>query len=134
MMHYTQYTDYHVDLLKEFKEAAQTQAPFILSRELTEDDNEFINTLNTLCQTVHYTEVLNEQGQWLVGRIISAYSHLTPLLPRDLLWFFGGDCLHYMPDDEIRFYQQLDELRFTAEKTNDTFDYIAAKASLSTPN
>jgi hypothetical protein len=134
MMHYTQYTDYHVGLLKEFKEAAQTQAPFILSSELTEDDNEFINTLNTLCQTAHYTEVLNEQGQWLVGRIISAYSHLTPLLPRDLLWFFGGDCLHYMPDDEIRFYQQLDELRFTAEKTNDTFDYLAAKASLSKPH
>jgi hypothetical protein len=53
-----------------------------------------------------------------------------PLLNRDLLWFFGGNCLHYMPDDEISFYQQLEELRFSAEEAGNGFDYAAAKQSL----
>lgn len=132
MTHYTQYINYHVGLLNEFKASSETQAPFILEKtDLTEDDHTFIDSLYRLCQIKHYTEEVNEQGQWLIGRIISAYSHLTPLLSRDLLWFFGGDCLHYMPDDEIAFYQQLDELRFAAEETGAVFDYLAAKQSLS---
>jgi hypothetical protein len=35
-----------------------------------------------------------------------------------------------MPDDEIAFYQALDELRFTAEDAGNHFDYVAAKSSL----
>jgi hypothetical protein len=26
-----------------------------------------------------------------------------------LLWFFGGDCLHYLDDEEIAAYQARDE-------------------------
>ncbi len=133
MTHYTQYVRYHVDLLKKFKAANATQSPFNgedIGDQLSESDEEFINTYTQLCDATHYNESLYEQGQWMIGRIISTYSHLTPELPRDLLWFFGGDCLHYMPDEEIAFYQQLDELRFTAEEADKPFDYPAAKDSL----
>jgi len=51
-------------------------------------------------------------------------------LPRDLLWFFGGDCLHFMPDEEIAFYQALDELRFSAEARGQIFNYAQAKKQL----
>ena len=50
-----------------------------------------------------------------------------PLLPRDLLWFFGGDCLHYMPDEEIRIFQELDEQRETAKENNEAFSYEKAR-------
>lgn len=131
MTHYTQYIQYHVGLLQGFKESAQSQFPFNSDTDPTEDDKEFIRIFEELCQSTHYTDTLNAQGQWALTRIISTYSHLTPLLARDLFWFFGGDCLHYMPDEEISFFQQLDELRYSAEENNLDFDYAAAKSSLS---
>lgn len=130
MTHYTQYIHYHVGLLKEFKASASQQLPFISENLSSEEDAAFIDTLNELAEMETYCEDLNEKGQWLVGRVVSTYSHLMPLLSRDLLWFFGGDCLHYMPDEEIDFYQQLDELRFAAEEADTPFDYAEAKTSL----
>jgi hypothetical protein len=50
-----------------------------------------------------------------------------PILPRDLLWFFGGDCLHYMPDEEIRIFQELDEQRENAKENNEIFSYENAR-------
>ncbi|MFT5117133.1 MAG: hypothetical protein ACI9NY_000661 [Kiritimatiellia bacterium] len=132
MTHYTQYINYHVNLLLEFKAATELLPPFIQNAAFTDADQEFINTFEQLCQISQHSDSVNIQGQWLISRIVSTYSHLTPLLTRDLLWFFGGDCLHYMPDDEISFYQQLDELRFTAEAAGNAFDVVVAKESLST--
>jgi len=134
MNHYTQYLSYHVGLLQEFKASTEKQPPFINDTPLREEDQALVDTLNLLCDTTQYSDHTSERGQWFVGRIVSAYSHLMPLLPRDLLWFFGGDCLHYMPDEEIDFYQQLDELRFTAEEADKPFDYAEAKRTLGTQN
>lgn len=130
MTHYTQYINYHVGLLKEFKAFSAQHPPFNNEHAITEEDADFISALHQLSEMTQYTETMNEKGQWFIGRVVSAYSHLMPLLSRDLLWFFGGNCLHYMPDDEITFYQQLDELRFTAEETDAPFDYAKAKQSL----
>lgn len=130
MEHYTQYLHYHVGLLKEFKEQSRQQSPFSSDTLVREEDHEWLTALEELSQLEHYTESAMERGQWLIGRVVSTYSHLMPLLSRDLLWFFGGDCLHYMPDEEIAFYQQLDELRFAAEEANKPFDYADAKTSL----
>ena len=47
----------------------------------------------------------------LVARLFTTYPDFAPTFPRELLWFFGGDCLHYMPDEEIATFQQLEELR-----------------------
>ena len=140
MNHYTQYLNYHVSLLTEFKTLITKQPPFNLAgssdetntESLSEQDQQTLDTLDALCKIEHYHEPASEQGQWLISRIVSTYSHLMPLLNRDLLWFFGGDCLHYMPDSEILFYQQLDELRYAAEEHNKPFDYVDAKRRLST--
>tara|TARA_R110000782_G_scaffold20779_19_gene56257 strand:+ start:7529 stop:7948 length:420 start_codon:yes stop_codon:yes gene_type:complete len=48
-------------------------------------------------------------GQQIITRIVSHYPDITPQLHRDLLWFFGGDCLHYLGDEEIQKYQDLEE-------------------------
>ena len=129
MAHYTQYLDYHVGLLKKFKQDIQKYPPYQTSlADLSETDQAVMAAIDALCASEHYSEAMMAQGQWLVERIISGYNELMHFLPRDLLWFFGGDCLHHMPDTEIDFYQQLDELRFAADSQERPFDIEAAKA------
>ncbi len=69
-------------------------------------------------------------GPALVSRLFTTYPDFAPTFPRDLLWFFGGDCLHFMPDSEIATYQQLDELRGEAAARGEILDLRAARASL----
>lgn len=72
-------------------------------------------------------------GQELISQIFQRYPQIAHLVPRDLLWFFGGDCLHFMPDDEIDLYQQLDERRFYAEENDKPFDWNQEKQLLAMP-
>jgi hypothetical protein len=51
-------------------------------------------------------------GQNLLCKLVMHYPHATHLANRDLFWFFAGDCLHYLSDEEINAYQIMDELRF----------------------
>ena len=69
-------------------------------------------------------------GQDLICQVIQRYPQVAHLVPRDLLWFFGGDCLHYMPDEELALYQQLEERRYEAEQKDEPFDWHAEKQLL----
>ena len=73
---------------------------------------------------------LYEQAVPLVTRLFTHYPDFAPTLPRELLWFLGGDCLHYMPDDEIALYQQLDERRQAAAARGEILDLRTARAKL----
>ena len=70
------------------------------------------------------------QGPILVARLFTTYPELAPLLPRQLLWFFGGDCLHYMPDEEIEIFQRLEDMRAQAADNGQTLDLEDARAKL----
>lgn len=59
--------------------------------------------------------------------MIQRYPQIAHLVPRDLLWFFGGDCLHFMPDVELDLYQQLEERRYAAEQQGESFDWVEEK-------
>lgn len=48
-------------------------------------------------------------GQQLLCLLIGNYPQFTPLIERQLLWFFGGDCLHFLSDDEIGVFQQQED-------------------------
>jgi len=72
-------------------------------------------------------------GQDLICQVIQRYPQIAHLVPRDLLWFFAGDCLHYMPDEELELYQQLEELRFEASEQGEPFDWHKQKQLLSLP-
>jgi hypothetical protein len=72
-------------------------------------------------------------GQELLCQVITRYPQIAHLVPRDLLWFFGGDCLHYMPDEEISLYQQLEERRYYAEENDEPFDWAQEKQLLALP-
>ncbi len=50
-----------------------------------------------------------EAGQWLLSQIVGNYQHIMPSVPRPLFWYFGGECMHYLGDEEIEHYQKLEE-------------------------
>ena len=120
------YFDFHIKLLNAFISKAKEQPPFCYE-DCDQDDKNFLIELNQLPE-VGGSEFLI-QGQNVFCRIVAAYPHLMPIVPRDLLWFFGGDCLHYMPDEEIRIFQQLDDLRQDAKESNEPFSYENARLS-----
>jgi len=70
-------------------------------------------------------------GQDLICQVIQRYPQIAHLVPRDLLWFFAGDCLHYMPDEELAMYQALEERRYEAEQNDEPFDWQLEKQRLS---
>lgn len=70
-------------------------------------------------------------GQDLMCQVIQRYPQIAHLVPRDLLWFFGGDCLHFMPDEELDLYQTLEERRYEAEQNEEPFDWHQEKQLLS---
>ena len=69
-------------------------------------------------------------GPGLISRLFTTYPDFAPTFPRDLLWFLGGECLHYMPDEEISAYQKLDDLRAEAAEKGETLNMRDARASL----
>ena len=74
------------------------------------------------CKTAN--DDFQQQGQYLLTQVVTHYPHITPRVNRDLFWFFGGECLHYMGDDELALYQQLDEIL----SDDSTLDYLKAKS------
>ena len=62
-------------------------------------------------------------GQDIMSQVFQRYPQIAHLVPRDLLWFFGGDCLHFMPDEEIDKYQQLEDRRHEALEKGEDFDW-----------
>lgn len=69
-------------------------------------------------------------GQDILTQVISRYPQIAHLIPRDLLWFFAGDCLHYLSDEEIDVYQALEERRYEAEQNDEPFDWNEEKQLL----
>lgn len=120
---------YHLNLLKAFNEFARQQAPFN-EANISEADTECLHLLDELCSASVNSEAFNITGQGFVAKIVAGYSHLTPHLHRDLFWFFGGDCLHYMPDDEVDKYQTLDERRYEAEQSGENFHFEDERAKV----
>ncbi|WP_017529780.1 PA2817 family protein [Pseudomonas fluorescens] len=72
-------------------------------------------------------------GQDLMSQVILRYPQIAHLVPRDLLWFFGGDCLHFMPDEELDLYQALEERRYAAEQNDEPFDWNQEKQLMAMP-
>lgn len=121
------YREFHRNLLRQFILAAQQQPPFV-NEQCDEQALEYLAQLEAL-PNLEGTDYI-EQGQRVLTRTVASFAHLTPLLPRDLLWHFGGDCLHFMPDEEIDKFQQLDEQLHQAISENKPFDYAAERARI----
>ena len=122
--------EFHLNLLKAGFNRLLKAPPFN-GKELTPDDLDFLEQLVTLVKALEAEkEDALYQGQETLCRLVRTYPHLVQLLDRDLFWYFGGDCLHFMPDDEIALFQQLDEQRFEAEAAGEPFNLEEARARL----
>lgn len=73
---------------------------------------------------------LYAEGPALVSRLFTTYPDFAPTFPRLLLWFLAGECLHYMPDEEIANWQQVDEMRHEAAAQGKVLDITQARSSL----
>ena len=124
------YHDYHLALLQSLFDTIKAQTALL--DQVPEESNEifmerFSELLTQLQQGDHDSLY---QGQDILCQIIARYPQIAHLIPRDLLWYFGGDCLHFMPDEEIAQFQLLDEHRAEAEARGDVFDWVQARQLL----
>ena len=78
--------------------------------------------------TIYWTEHFTTKGLIFFNTMVWVLGLLAALL-----WFFGGDCLHFMPDEEIDLFQRLDERRYEAEERGETFDWNREKQLLALP-
>jgi len=114
-------------LLKDFLNSMQQGFPFNQS-ELEESDQSFLEQLIQVIQLLeeHHVDASFEGQSWL-SRLFRNYPSLAPHLGREVLWYFGGEALHFMPDEEIAKFQKLDDL---LAEGDENFDYLAAKQSI----
>lgn len=119
------YLQHHQTLLEALYDYCLTQLPFS-SEQASDVDREFIATFKSLCLSSNTDADYSFNGQSIITRIVSHYQHITPSVSRDLFWYFGGDCLHYMTDEETALYQQLEETLYE----QDNISYGEAKASV----
>lgn len=114
-------------LIDELLQQCKKQQPFTIDN-CNEVDADFLTKLEALSLYTKIDDDFAFLGQNLIGRIVANYPHITPQVNRDLFWFFGGDCLHYMTDDEIQNYQKLDELLYVKEHSKEDIDFNHLKA------
>lgn len=119
------YLQHHQALLDALYDYCLTQLPFS-SEQASDVDRDFMTAFKVLCQSDSTDMDYSFNGQSIISRIVGHYQHITPFVSRDLFWYFGGDCLHYMTDDETALYQQLDEMLYEQADIS----YSEAKASV----
>ena len=119
------YLEHHQQLLDHLI----MQLPNALDSVCTDEQKE-----QQLNQINHVKQALAEKSgesrdlgqQWLFA-FIGNHPQLTPLIPRDLLWFFSGECLHFMSDEEISQYQRLEDILAEAENNGQDMSWIEAR-------
>lgn len=120
---------YHLDLLQNVLqrlERAQATADGIISDEIIHQLKQLIELL-----TQQSPDAYDAGRDWL-SHILTHVPQLTPAIDRDLLWFFGGECLHFMGDEELELFQQIDEQEALHESSEQPFDRVAFKTLLGT--
>lgn len=108
------YQQYHLTLLNELLHKVKSTPPFD-DDALMGEDAVFLSNLQALANNELSGEDFYLAGQQLVCRIVAGYPQFTPNVARDLFWFFGGDCLHYLADEEIARFQAIDDARQTEQ-------------------
>lgn len=102
------FQEYHQHLICTLAEDIKNSPPFN-GDSLDELQVQFLEKLDAIRSPSPTNDTLNT-GQWLLAKIVSNYQNIMPLVPRDLFWFFGGDCLHFLGDEEVELFQRIDEV------------------------
>ena len=124
------HTQHHIELLQYLRQVLQALAD---EDVVPEEHQGFIMRYDELIEQMRQGADDHYLGQELISQVFQHYPQIAHQVPRDLLWFFGGDCLHFMPDEEIAIFQQLEERRYEAEQNDEPFDWNQEKQLLSMP-
>lgn len=102
-------TQYILDAFADLRQRIAEHAPFDHS-DLAEEELDFLEKWDNLIKDIkENTHDYTFNAQEILSRFIRCYANLVPLIKRELLWFTGGECLHFLGDEEITLYQQLEE-------------------------
>jgi hypothetical protein len=118
---------YHLELLNETLsriEKAAANESGVIDADILQQFRDVIDQL-----TEHRGSAY-EAGQDLFSKIGTHQPQLMPAVDRALLWFFGGECMHFLSDEEISRFQDLDEMAAEAEAEGKEYDYRSAGRSL----
>jgi len=119
--------NYHLELLQETLtriEKAAAQESGVIDDDILQQFRDLID------QLTEHRDSAYESGQDLLSKIATHQPQLMPALDRSLLWFFGGECLHFLTDEEISRFQHLDDMAAEAEAEGKDYDYRSAGRSL----
>ncbi len=114
-------------LLKDFLGFLQQGFPFDQD-PMPVDEQAFLEQLQKLIGDMEsQTQQSSFDGQDWLSRLFRNFPTLAPHLGREVLWYFGGDALHFMPDEEIAKFQMLED---ALHEGGEDFDYMAAKVAI----
>ena len=117
-------------LLKDFLILMEQGFPFN-QQDVPEEDVSFHEQLKSIISSLENpAEDAIFDGQAWISRLFRNYPSLAPHMGREVLWYFGGEALHFMPDEEISKFQQLDEALQTSLEQGTELDYLALKSKL----
>ncbi|MDK2777345.1 MAG: hypothetical protein KYX62_06780 [Pseudomonadota bacterium] len=102
--------------LGERLQTAQPQSAGLISDEILQHIDRVIDLLT------EQSDAGYQSGQELLVDIFTHRPQLAPAIDRQLLWYFGGECLHFLTDDEIDIFQQTDELEAEATAAGTEFN------------
>ena len=114
-------------LLKDFLAFLQQGFPSD-SQTPSSDEEAFKEQLQALINALESDSLqATYDGQDWLTRLFRNFPNLAPRMGREVLWYFGGDALHFMPDEEISKFQQLED---AMQEGGEDFDYLATKKAI----
>lgn len=114
-------------LLKDFLTFLQQGFPSD-SQSPSSDEEAFKEQLQALITELESDSLqATYDGQEWLNRLFRNFPNLAPHMGREVLWYFGGDALHFMPDEEIAKFQQLED---AMQEGGDDFNYMATKKAI----
>lgn len=116
------YLQHQIGLLLYLRQVLQAMAD---AEQIPEEHQGFLERYDELLANLQQGDEDRYLGQELISQVFQRYPQIAHQVPRDLLWFFGGECLHFMPDEEIAGYQLLEERRYQALEQGEAFDWDA---------
>ncbi|AEF54890.1 PA2817 family protein [Marinomonas posidonica] len=109
-------TQYILSAFADLRQRIAEHDPFN-STDLAEEEIDFLEKWDQLTARIESNAPdYTFDAQEVLSRFIRCYPNLVPLIKRELLWFMGGECLHFLGDEEINFYQQLEDQLYELDR------------------
>ncbi|MBJ7539459.1 PA2817 family protein [Marinomonas transparens] len=122
-------TQYIFNAFADLRQRIAEHAPFDQA-DMAEEELDFLEKWDSLTSKIEASDPsYTFEAQEVLSRFIRCYANLVPLIKRELLWFVGGECLHFLGDEEIALYQQLEDHLYELDKQQKSYD-IAKEISL----